>query len=270
MRKVKQISFWVFLFFISCNTSKKTIIKENANEDNITFEKKYDLESDTYYYLTHIKHKDQNGKILKLEQAHSVKERGETVVEFFERMNSPILAINASTMYRLSSDTIKPTGVQIIKGKVIQDKYKKAYTLGIKDNNLLQAFQPDNRANDILNTGVKTALTAFIPLIENYTPVHDSVLDIQKHGIKKHPRQVIAQFGNLDLLILSCGGRGFDGTGMTSKDLIRILNEIEVKFAFNLDGGGSVTTVVNGELITKKIDDYGTKLRLRPNFLYIK
>ena len=56
---------------------------------------------------------------------------------------------------------------------------------------------------------------------------------------------------------------------MTAKDLIRILNEMDVKFAYNLDGGGSVSTIINGERITKQIDKNGTEDRLRPNFLYI-
>lgn len=81
---------------------------------------------------------------------------------------------------------------------------------------------------------------------------------------------MIAQLDNLDLLILSCGGRGFDGEGMTAEDMIRILLENKVKFAVNLDGGGSVSTVIRGELITKKIDNQGTEDRPRSNFLYIK
>ena len=56
---------------------------------------------------------------------------------------------------------------------------------------------------------------------------------------------------------------------MTGKDLIRILIKLDVKFAYNLDGGGSVATVINGERITKQIDGNGTKDRLRANFLSI-
>lgn len=56
---------------------------------------------------------------------------------------------------------------------------------------------------------------------------------------------------------------------MTAKDLIRILKDIEVKFAYNWTEEAVVSTVINGERITKKIDENGTKDRLRPNFLYI-
>ena len=270
MRVRNQLAIVGFLcIFLSCSTSKQLVSNTKSDEGVIRYEKKYDSISDTYYYLTHIKHTDNNGKLLKLQHAHAQKSKGETVVEFSQRMGNPILAMNASTMYRISPDSIKPNGVQIIKGEIVQDKFKEAYALGIKDNNELISYVPEKRAAAILEEGVQDALTAFMPLIENYKPVHDRVLAIPKHGLEKHPRQVIAQFENLDLLILSCGGRTFDGTGMTAKDLIRILKDIEVKFAYNLDGGGSVSTVINGERITKKIDENGTKDRLRPNFLYI-
>jgi len=125
------------------------------------------------------------------------------------------------------------------------------------------------KATDILKDGTKTALTGFIPLIENHEIVSEELFKIAGH-LKKHPRQVIAQFNNKDILILSCGGRGIDGEGMTAYDLSRILKKLNVRFALNLDGGGSVSTVIGDHLITKKIDEKGTKDRPRPNFLYVK
>lgn len=268
MNTFKKLSFCLFLFLVSCNTSKKAIY-ENADNKDISYEKKYDEISDTYYYLTLVKHKDKQGKILKLQLAHADKETGETVVEFSDRMGSPMLAMNSSTMYKLEDKKIKPHGVQIIDSKIVQDREYFGYTLGFGENNVLRAFKPGVNAQEVLDAGVTNALGSFMPIIENHTPVDDGVIDVAKHGFEKHPRQAIAQFDNLDLLILSCGGRGFDGTGMTAKDMIRILSDIDVKFAFNLDGGGSVATVIDGKRITKMIDKKGTKDRLRPNFLYI-
>lgn len=264
---------------LSCgmgNVDQPDTPPDNNKEDDITTARKdffdvecaYDIESSTYYFLTQINHKDKNGKLIKLKHAHSIKEKGETVREFAQRVNCT-LAFNASTM-RAVDDGIKPNGVQIIDGDIIQNIKTTAYTLGIKDNNLLVAYKPGVNIHDILKDGVNDALTAFGPLIEDYRTVSDEVLKIRGNYSEKHPRQVIAQLGNLDLLFLSCGGRGFDGEGMTAQDVIRILQQHEVKFAYMLDGGGSVSTVVNGELITKKIDKNGTAERLRPNFLYIE
>ena len=228
----------------------------------------FDKESSTYYFLTQINHKDGNGKIIKLKHAHSIKEQGETVREFAQRVNCT-LAFNSSTMRRVD-DGIKPNGVQIIDGKIIQNLKTSAYILGIKENNQLVAYSPKIEIEEILNDGVKDALTAFGPLIENHSIVSDELLQIRRNYNNKHPRQVIAQLDNMDILFLSCGGRGFDGEGMTAQDVIRILQQHKVKFAYMLDGGGSTSTVVNGKLITKKIDKNGTTERLRPNFLYFE
>lgn len=76
----------------------------------------------------------------------------------------------------------------------------------------------------------------------------------------------------MDIMYLSCGGRGFDGAGMKISDVIRILKGFkeDVMFAYNLDGGGSTTTVIYGDQITKKIDKKGTEDRTRANCLYIE
>ena len=164
---------------------------------------------------------------------------------------------------------VQSVGIQIVDGKIIQDLPTKVYTLGIRDNNELLAYRPGTNAKFILEDGVRNALTGFIPLIENHEPVSEELFKKAGNLIVKNPRQVIAQFDDLDILFLSCGGRGFDGDGMTASDLIRVLKSLDVRFAFNLDGGGSVSTVIGDKLLTKKIDNHGTAERLRPNFLYV-
>jgi len=229
----------------------------------------FDKESNTYYFLTRIFHKDKNGKLIKLRLALSDKPEGEAVRNFAIRKNTT-LAFNASMgLKKLPPGIRQAVGIQIVDGVIVQDRTTRCYTLGIRDNNELLAYKPGQRAQFILDDGVKTALTGFIPLIEDHQPVSEELFKIAGNSIAKNPRQVIAQFDNLDILFLSCGGRGYDGQGMTAKDLIRVLNALDVRFAFNLDGGGSVSTVVGDRLIVRKIDGHGTLERLRPNFLYI-
>lgn len=238
-----------------------------SKSDYYTITKHYDELSKTHYFLTQIKNKDRQGNIIKLQHAFSNKDVGETVREFAVRSGS-MLAFNASTQYSPTPGTKAPNGVQIVDGKIMQERHGTVYTLGIKPNNELVVYPPRTSASRMLKDGVVNALTAFIPLIIDYTNVHDSLLTIRKNFNEKHPRQIIAQFDNLDLLFLSCGGRGFDGEGMTSKDLMRVLQGLNVKFAYMLDGGGSTSLVVGDELLTKKIDKKGTEERTRPNFLY--
>lgn len=237
----------------------------------VSYERHFDDESATYYYLTRVKHTDQHGQLVRLRHAHAARVTGETVPEFAKRMGNPALAINASTMLSsVDAGVRQAVGVQIIDGVVVQERSTSGYTLGIKADNELVAYPPKTTASAMLNDGATDALTAFVPLIEDHAPVSDEVLARVDNLAVKHPRQSIWQLDDLDLLVFSCGGRGFDGEGMTARDVIRIARKVGVKFAFMLDGGGSVATVIHGELITKKIDKSGTEDRPRPNFLYVE
>lgn len=268
MKTIHTVIIGISLLFLGCASARVNTAKTQiAKGDYYTITKHYDEPSKTDYFLTRIKNKDKQGNIIKLQHAFAGKEVGETVREFAVRSGT-MLAFNASTQRRPTPDTKAPSGVQIIDGKVMQDIPGTVYTLGIKADNELVAYPPRTKAAQMVKDGAVNALTAFIPLIVDYTNVHDSLLTIRKNFNEKHPRQIIAQFDNLDLLFLSCGGRGFDGEGMNSKDIMRVLQDLKVKFAYMLDGGGSTSLVVGDELITKKIDKKGTEERTRPNFLY--
>lgn len=281
----QRIFFLILFFFLSAfmmpfgvkagSICKVTDDSTIINNDRFQVDKYYDKSSETYYFLTRIKHADGQGRVIKLRLALSNRDTGELVREFAIRENCT-LAFNASTAHNTQSKakrTIsrKPTGIQIINRRIVQERPRTLYTLGIRDDNRLVLYKPGTTAQDILNDGgTRDALSGFIPLIEHHRIVPDSLFSLRSNFNKKNPRQIIAQFDNLDILFLSCGGRGFGGRGMTSKEVIRILRKLNVRFAFMLDGGGSVSTVVDGELITEKIDVHGTKERPRPNFLYIK
>ena len=180
-------------------------------------ERHFDTKSNTNYFLVTIKNKDHNGKLLKLKHAHTTKKAGESVLEFSTRMGNPMIAINGSQT-STTNGKIEAIDKQIVNGEIIQDERKSyyAYTLGIKDNNELSAFKKEISATEILSRGVTNALSGFVPLIENHKAVPASVLEGTKAIQKKHPRQVIAQFDNLDLVVLSCGGRGYAGCRCSS------------------------------------------------------
>src|SRR5690606_22772068 len=204
---------------------------------------------------------------VKLQLELTNQDKGETVRQFAIRKGSA-LAFNASTQREVNGIN-KPQGTQIVQGAIVQEAPSNAYILGIKADNELKVYPPGTKAKEILNDGSVYALTAFGPLIENYQRASEKAMQIRENYKVKHPRQVIAQFDNKDILFLSCGGRGFEGEGMTAEDVVRILRSLNVKFAYMLDGGGSVSTVVYDQLITPKIDNNGTQERSRPNFLYV-
>lgn len=277
---IYRVYFLFFLLLPFCNLLSGKELPEKPiqsdflyNDEYIKVEKKWDETSKTYYFLSRITHKDKTGNILKLKLATSVVDSGEIVPVFAKRTGNPIIATNASTV--LSNNPPWPkinSGNIIINGQIIQERSTKNYTLGIKHNNELVAYPSGTTAQYMINDGVVNALTAFTPLIQNSISVSDAVINLVANQSVPNPRQVIAQFDNMDILFLSCGGRGFDGEGMTAKDVIRILQGLNenIRFAYNLDGGGSTTTVIYGDLITKKIDKNGTENRTRADFLYIE
>jgi exopolysaccharide biosynthesis protein len=284
--RFKQIGLLFFILnvvFISCGGTNSftpapspaldtTIIKNGK----FKVSKHFDGKSKTWYYLTRIYNKDKSGELLKLRYAIADKhksEEGGAIASEFASKTGALLVFNGalSTIVSTSSGKmLKPLGIRIVDGKILLNELTKRYTLGIKDNNELVVYPPGVTAKEIVEDNTNTALTGFVPLIEDHQPVSDDVIATVKNLGVKNPRQVIAQFDNLDIVFLTCGGRGHGGTGMTANDLIRILGKLDVKFAYNLDGGGSSSTVIDGKFINWKMDDHGTKERPRLSFLYVE
>ena len=103
-----------------------------------------------------------------------------------------------------------------------------------------------------VNQGIVSAMCGFFPIIDNYddfaypTDIPGTSSDAWQYA----QRQIIGQFGNGDYMILTSEGRSFDNSaGLTMTDAQRICKSIGVKFAYNLDGGGSTQTVI-GKRIT--------------------
>lgn len=239
-------------------------LSSNTFYDEITFEKKYDEIAKTTYYITTIPHQDEQGNIIKLQhefQNNVMDSEPETARSFYERTNSS-LVINASTW---NSQTGKIHGIQIRNGEIIKDTpHENFYTLGIKEDNTLKAFPPYITADEILSEGYINAVTGFYPMIEN-----SEVKEIPNGGTRE-PRQIIAQKINKDIIILTVDGRTVNNAGFNDSDIIRILQQYGVVFAYMLDGGGSTSTVVNGMFINKPSDDNGLTERGLADFLYIK
>lgn len=280
MKRYMCFNILIFTFLtIKCGSSEISPDKPNGGDDEsiifhdelITVNRKWDEVSNTYYFLSRIKHKDGKGNLLELKLDTSTYDMGESVHDFSIRKGKPIIAINASTG-QLIDNYRKSPGILIMKRKIIRDKSPTNYTFAIKDNNELIAYPKGVSPQEMINDGTIAGFSVFTPIILDYKAVSSHIISLVPNQLEINPRQVIAQYENNDILIFSCGGRGYDGAGMKITDVIRILQELDerVRFAHNLDGGGSVTTVIYGNQITKKIDGNGTVDRLRPTFLYIE
>lgn len=267
----------LFCFESKSELPKKLICAADAEiifeDEYITVTRNWDEKSATYYYLSRIRHKDNKGNLLELKMDTSIYNMGEAVIDFAHRKGKPIIAFNASTGVIIGNNEYrKSPGTLILNGKIIRQKEYANYAIGIKADNELVSYPKGITPQEMVNEGVVNGFSVFTPLILNYEPVSSSVIALVPNQLNKNPRQVIAQFENKDILVFSCGGRGFDGEGMKATDVIRILQGLKDKicFAHNLDGGGSVSTVIYGNQITRMIDGNGTLNRIRPTFLYIE
>lgn len=71
----------------------------------------------------------------------------------------------------------------------------------------------------------------------------------------KHPRTIIGEYANGDLIFIVVDGRQTDwSSGVTLERLLEKLVELGVKEGYNLDGGGSSTFVYDGEVLNRPSD----------------
>ncbi|MBQ3494297.1 MAG: phosphodiester glycosidase family protein, partial [Clostridia bacterium] len=111
------------------------------------------------------------------------------------------------------------------------EKREELYILGINKNGDLKIYNPSITGEEIIADGCMDAVMGFVPLIENYNLINlDNVCSYI--SMDKHPRQIIGQLENDDYIIMTVLK-----PGMTLKEAREILKRLNVKNAFNLDGG---------------------------------
>ena len=233
----------------------------------------------TTYYITHIPHLDSDGNLIKLkrgiEGTNPDKPEHITPVEFSRRHNATFVS-NASTG---SGSQLRLHGRQIYNGRIIDsldtDYVKDRWTLAIAEDNTLTSYPPNINAKTLLSQGVTNALTAFGPIIsDNKVIAKDG--DYSSNTTVKHPRQVIGQLPNKDLIFFSCDGRenntnSFIEEGMTLVEVADVLFDYygDIRFAYNLDGGGSTSSVLRSTKLNKAQDEDFTADRPVLDFLYV-
>lgn len=142
-------------------------------------------------------------------------------------------------------------GLSIENGILINDeaaeRHAGAMPLTIDSNGDLGYTDADTtgKGQSLINNGIVSAICGFYPIIDNYenfdypTEVGGSV------GSIRAQRSVIGQFENGDYCIITGEGRGFaNSDGFTISDLQTICKGLGLRFAYNLDGGGSTQAVL--------------------------
>lgn len=233
--------------------------------DKYTITKNYDPVSETEYWITEIVTDSETPLYFDVTEGG----KGQTVREYATEHNTTI-SINGGTMETDSAGNIVPSGVTIINGEVITDKPSSfQWKVGLTYDNKLVFFSPEKTSQEIFNEepNIKDVLTAFTPLIIDGEAASPDILSDGINYDERHPRQVIGQKANGNMLFFTTGGRGYGGQGMLASDCIRILQNIGCEKAFMLDGGGSTSLVEKGVFLNYRIDNLGTSERRRPTVI---
>lgn len=251
-------------------TAMEDVDDEDPFYHEITYQEYFDSISGTTYYATIIPPKDSDGNpiVLKHGYAGNKFNSGEMTAREYSNEHMLSFAANAS-LFNMGDRTL--LGIQISDGKVDQGvALNNRYILGIKDGNKLQAYPHTTSTSTLLADGVKQAVTAFYPIIENGETINRINYNIDdSNADTRHPRQIIGQDDDGNIVFITVQGRSIEGTGANFTDMARMCHNLKLTFAFNLDGGGSAQTVVRGSLVNVPTEGSGLTERTVPDFLYV-
>ena len=252
-------------------------IKESAyyNEISYVSGRKFD----TTYKLIHIPHRDSDGNLIKLRKGISGSNPNKPdhiTARDFAKQTSATFVANASTG---SGSQLKLHGEQIYNGQILDsvkdyEPLKDRWTLAMADDNTLTSFPPNITAKEIKDKGYNNTFSGFGPLIMEGKKVYTEG-DYSPNSEASHPRTVIAQLPNKDILIFTCDGRITGSTlyqkGMTLNEVTEVLYSHygDIEFAYNLDGGGSSSAVLRSRMLNKPSDNDNKSERKLLDFIYV-
>ncbi|MGX0346625.1 exopolysaccharide biosynthesis protein [Staphylococcus cohnii] len=234
---------------------------------------------DTTYKIVHIPHRDSDGNLIKLRKGISGSNPNKPdhiTARDFAKQTSATFVSNASTG---SGSQLKLHGQQIYNGQILDsvkdyEPLKDRWTLAMADDNTLTSFPPNITAKEIKDKGYNNTFSGFGPLIMEGKKVYTEG-DYSPNSEVSHPRTVIAQLPNKDILIFTCDGRITGSTlhqkGMTLNEVTEVLYSHygDIEFAYNLDGGGSSSAVLRSRMLNKPSDNNNKSERKLLDFIYV-
>lgn len=126
-------------------------------------------------------------------------------------------------------------------------------------NGVLSAQPIRTSTEDLTEQSYDWALVGFEAIIVDGQPTDraNPENETETETTDFHPRSFIAQTYDGDYIIGSCDGRSRRSNGFTMPDIYRFLASLgsQIKFAYSLDGGGSVSLVEKGERVNSYINN---------------
>jgi hypothetical protein len=235
---------------------------------NIFIDYRFDAASGSYYTVVRVNKKKFDGS---LQYAHVFAPygaaRGRWSTLGMNTGNYEFdVAINAGIF---DTTTIIQRGTLIVNGVVLKEETDPArpFKLLVVDSNGDLGYRDqDVSGAELLSQGIVGAVAGWEPIIDNYLPLETHFFSDPSASDYQAQRQIIGQFGNGDYAIVTNEGRGnmvSDGWSMTEAKNVCV--SLGLKFAYNLDGGGSTETVVWKKQLNTIYE--GTSGRVVPTYI---
>ena len=243
-------------------------LMDDVYYNEIKYEKMIDDITKTEYTITTIPKYDKEGNLIKLKYGYShdtwvYPEDGklETAREFSNRHNASFVA-----------NSTLPKGRQVHNGTIVNNNaFDSYYSMGIDSENNLKAFDKNVTAQEMIQQGYNNVVAGFYPLVVDGVGVEFDSSNDTENNMGKNPRQIICQKENKDIFFITATGRGINGgLGLDFSDMVRISLKHGANFSFNLDGGGSIQTIVRGTLVNNLLDNNNSEERRVRGFLYVE
>lgn len=143
-----------------------------------------------------------------------------------------------------------------------------ARLLTINSSGLLSYAEYDSDGYSLVSSGIVSCISGFMPIVVNGI-VKTDWINLWSTGWSEQDaqRQVIGQFSNGDYAIVTSEGRNFDdSSGLTVYEIADLCISLGLEYAYLLDCGGSVETVIDGEQLNVIYE--GSTGRKVPSFIF--
>lgn len=223
------------------------VVSRASFMDNVDVDYAFDAATDANYTVIRIyRDKVDGGKQYPFVYAPFGTETGKYTTYDLATKEGWLLAINAGVF---DTSDCTPDGMVIQNGEVIKEgptvTHSQCRPLLIDANGMLSSAEYDADASALAASGTVSAVVGFIPIIEDYEAVSPGSWNSVDHYTQNAQRQIFGQFGNGDYAVVTCEGRGHQASdGWTLAEAQEVCLRLGLRFAYNLDGGGSTETML--------------------------
>lgn len=251
---------WIDSFLTPEGYYNKEEVDEKFKEnyyDEITTAKYRNYTTD--YYITTVPYRDKENKIIDM-YIGKAKNSSQTPLKYAQD-NYTSLTINATLNVNGDASVISNGNILVERDvSSLDDIYK---YIGFKSDRTVVDYQANQTsAQQMLNDGCLQAFLSYYKIVDNGVAidfVNKTLYDGAGQEIihEKHPRQCLGIKSDKTIVILTCDGRTYYDRGLTSEECASILVNEGCVNAWNLDGGGSTSTIIKGSKLNKNIDNQG-------------